>query len=167
MDKEKQQAIKEKLAKTLGVSPEDLKEVLSDLAEAMPPKSGSDGLVHDYDDIMFFRCTETHHGPVLDRYGRRQTARTRTNELPTELMRVWVKGRIYPFHSIKQLPKKIEPIYERDSKGNILFMDDPRTRDPYADQVPVFKTVVDPKTGKRSKATGCPQRTKAWNSSSG
>ena len=153
MDKEKQQAIKEKLAKTLGIEPDDLKEALADLVDSMPSGTGSDGLVHDYDNIMLFRCTETHHGPVLDRYGRRQTVRTRANELPSELMRVWVKGRIYPFHSIKQLPQKIEPVYERDAKGNILFMNDPRTRDPYADQVPVFKTVVDPNTGKRSKAT--------------
>ena len=153
MDKDRQALIKDKLAKAIGVKPEELGEVLSDLTETVPTVSGSSGMVHDFSGLLFFRCTNTHHGPVRDRNGKRQFVRLRANELPSELMRVWVEGRIYPFQSLKQLPKRIEAVYERDEKGNVVFIDDPLNRNPYANQVPQFKTVVDPKTGRRSKAT--------------
>ena len=102
--------------------------------------------------LRFFKCTETHYGPVLLPNGMRQAGfRSRPNAPLTEVCRVWVKGRIYPFRSLRQLPKQTEAQWHRDEEGNIQYMEDPQRRgDPRANLLPKPKMQTDAH-GKRTQ----------------
>lgn len=138
----------ELLAEQMGVSLDELRRQLrEELGEG------------DYDPrdlqnrpLRFFLCTKTHSGPVRMANGLRQlNYRHRPNAPLTEVYRMWVKGRIYPFRSTKQLPERREPVWETDpDTGQIKYMEDPQAKgDPSADLIPVPKMETDPATGKR------------------
>ena len=123
------------LAESMGIEPVELvRQLRAELGEGEYDPRDLEG-----NPLRFFRCTETHYGPVLLPNGMRQVGfRTRPNAPLTELCRVWVKGRIYPFRSLNQLPADMEPQFQRDKNGSIKYIDDPQKRgDPRASLIPL------------------------------
>ena len=105
----------------------------------------------DGNPILFFRCTKTYYGPIRQPDGGRVVDyRQHPNSPITELGRVWVKGRIYPFRTSLQLEKTYELLWVRDEHDQIVYMDNPKAKgDPRADQIPKPLMELDTATGTR------------------
>ena len=102
--------------------------------------------------ILFYRCTHTHYGPVLAPDGTSKKYRMRPNAPLIAVERPWIRGRIYPFRSIAQLPPLLIPQWEEDENGNPVWMEDPKQRgNELADLIRKPKMTVNPENGKREQ----------------
>lgn len=114
-------------------------------------------------------CTQTCQDYRRDKEGNKMMfPSTGTPEIERPSCRVFMQGHVYAFANKKQLPKIMEPVLKMrqatdehgnpvsDENGNPIkvpiYIDPPDiATNPYADQIPVFETDVDQRTGKRTK----------------